>query len=563
MEALAGYRSDDDNEQEEEQEQMTLKHWRPSAAIDAAPLVMVDLKSSQQCIDPSFKTVFTNPTADTMWQPVQGPVTQHALSQFGDSGLGQGLKKNAVTGYVERAYVDQFVFDEQFNTFESLGYAHDPSENGVEIIGDKEKAAKFAGQLISSSAIKHSKEVIAERSALKAKRKAETGNVADVDSFRGPWAPLYEEKREEVELTDEQKAYIKEKQEKARKVEWVDESIEESSEFHGGELYDYQGRSFIHPPAGSKPAPPDLKNYIPKKLLHTWYGHTKGVNAIMFFPVYGHLLLSCSMDGTAKIWDVYGQRKCIRTYKGHTESVRCIDFNADGTKFLTASYDRWVKVWDTETGKVLSRHTSRKIPYVAKFHPHRDNEILVGQSNKKIVQWNCEKNTIMQNYDDHLGQVNTITFVDNARRFISTSDDKKVLIWEYGIPVVLKQIAEPDMHSMPFVALHPSGKFWAGQSQDNQILIYGALNRFKQNMKKRFLGHLCAGYAAQVGFSPDGRYVISGDAEGRCFFWDWKTGKIFTKLKAHDQVTIGCVWHPTESSKVVTCSWDGTIKLWD
>ena len=75
--------------------------------------------------------------------------------------------------------------------------------------------------------------------------------------------------------------------------------------------------------------------------------------------------------------------------------------------------------------------------------------------------------------------------------------------------------------------------------------------------------HLTAGYACQIDFSPDGKYVMSGDAEGRVFFWEWRTSRVFSKFKAHDKVTIGAAWHPLESSKVATCSWDGTIKYWD
>jgi len=179
---------------------------------------------------------------------------------------------------------------------------------------------------------------------------------------------------------------------------------------------------------------------------------------------------------------------------------------------------------------------------------------------------------ITQEYDQHLGPVNTITFVDDNRRFVTTSDDKTIRAWEFDIPVVIKYIAEPHMHSMPAVTLHPSSKrdfivvlshililsaekYFAAQSLDNQILVYNTDN-FRQNRKKRFAGHGVAGYAAQIGFSPDGRWISSGDAGGWVIFWDWKTGRIKNRLQAHNKVVIAHEWLPHET---VSIMWMSTV----
>ena len=81
------------------------------------------------------------------------------------------------------------------------------------------------------------------------------------------------------------------------------------------------------------------------------------------------------------------------------------------------------------------------------------------------TQYDTRAHDIVQTYDQHLGPVNTITFVDNNRRFVTTSDDKTLRGWDYDIPVVIKYIAEPYMHSMPAVSLHPSRESTSNRCQ--------------------------------------------------------------------------------------------------
>eukprot|EP00727_Mastigamoeba_balamuthi_P010037 m51a1_g5656 hypothetical protein (635) ;mRNA; r:883435-885557 len=337
-----------------------------------------------------------------------------------------------------------------------------------------------------------------------------------------------------------------------------------SSILHIKDPLDYQGRSFLYAPTDLRPVP-GHQCYLPKKYIHTWAGHSKGVSVSRLFPETGHLMLSAALDGKCKLWRVYDDMACVRTYLGHSKGIRDACYNYDGKQFLTASYDRSIKQWDTETGQVIRTFSNGRVAYCVKFHPSPDRsyQFLAGCADKRIVQWDCRSGKIVQTYNEHLGAVNTITFVDHNRRFVSTSDDKSIRVWDYGIPVQIKYICEPHMHSMPAVCVTPNGKWMLIQSLDNQILVYGASERFKINRKKRFVGHVVAGYACQVNTSADGRFVISGDGEGKLWIWDWKTTKVLKTLQCHNSVCIGCEWHPIEPSRVVTCGWDGKVNFWD
>lgn len=337
---------------------------------------------------------------------------------------GNALKrKNVLTGYAEEAVVSDATFTTQHRTFQSTGYAQDPGAIG-QYVGDIANAQRLEGRDVIQ--MRPSKEA---SEAFRRKRQ-KMGNPSIVDgegAYRGPWA-RYESQdqayEDEAALAGEELAsdeeYIEEAIVPARapamnKVATSyedDVSNTETTEFHGSQLYDYQGRSYMHVPLdldidlrkelGSE------RNYHPKKQIFKWKFGTKPITALRFFPNSGHLLLSASADSKIKLYSVYNERELLRSYSGHSKSVSDISFSNNGARFLSGSYDRKMALWDVETGKVISRFNTGKIPHVVKFHPDESShEFLAGMSDNKIVQFDTRSGEMTQEYNHHLASINS------------------------------------------------------------------------------------------------------------------------------------------------------------
>lgn len=604
MEHLAHYvSSDDEGEFPGQQQAGSTSAYIASSnnssislpAINSAPLVVVTNPeiahaAAQFLTAASQKQLAVNLPVDSTLAPYHGP--DNAYSRLNPAALGSG--KEIVTGVVEKANMEDFNFDAQYHTYNQSHTGLYLNKKPVIASEDEPAADAIVSQ--NEENVFTKRNVKKRKNQTIAKEKAAAEEFGD-DSVDGIWAPFTEKgvltDVEAGTLTPEQEAlreaHIQAKKLKAERSTQFDEEMDfdrmiekkmahllparlkagqeamvAKTQFLDEQEFDYQGRSWVEPSRSLKADDGDHQVFLPKRCIHKWTGHTKGVQAIELSPTYGHLLLSGSMDHTVRIWDVYNERKCKRVYEGHTGAIRAINFSNDGKQFLSCGFDRFIQLWDTETGQSIKSFTNRRVPYCVKFFPADNSQFVIGDSNNMVVQFDARSGEVVQEYNHHLQAVNSVTFVDDNRRFVSTSDDKKILVWEWGIPVPVKYISEPSMHSMPAVTLHPSGAFFAGQSLNNQIDVYAARDKFKLQRKKTFKGHSSAGYACQIGFSPNGQYIMSGDAEGRLVFWDWKSTKMYKKLRAHDRgPCIGAVWHPLEPSKVVSCGWDGLIKYWD
>ena len=71
--------------------------------------------------------------------------------------------------------------------------------------------------------------------------------------------------------------------------------------------------------------------------------HSSVVNSVAYSPD-GTKIISGSSDKTVKIWNA-NTGECLQTLEGHTEWVRSVAYSPDGTRIVSGSGDSTVKIW--------------------------------------------------------------------------------------------------------------------------------------------------------------------------------------------------------------------------
>ena len=77
--------------------------------------------------------------------------------------------------------------------------------------------------------------------------------------------------------------------------------------------------------------------------LKTLEGHSWDVSSVAYSPD-GTKIVSGSGDKTIKIWDA-NTGQCLKTLEGHSDDVESVAYSPDGTKIISGSDDPTIKIW--------------------------------------------------------------------------------------------------------------------------------------------------------------------------------------------------------------------------
>ena len=126
-------------------------------------------------------------------------------------------------------------------------------------------------------------------------------------------------------------------------------------------------------------------------LKKEWPAHNNSVFTVRYTKDHD-FLISGGRDARLKRWDVSRSYQLETEVPAHLYAINGMAFSPDGKHFITCSMDRTIKVWRTETMKLLkvldrARHGGHSTS-VNKVLWLTDNRLVSGSDDRNISVWN-------------------------------------------------------------------------------------------------------------------------------------------------------------------------------
>jgi len=121
----------------------------------------------------------------------------------------------------------------------------------------------------------------------------------------------------------------------------------------------------------------------------------------------------------------------FKILRAHILPLTNCAFNKSGDRFITGSYDRTCKVWNTLTGEELRTLEGHKnVVYAIAFNNPFGDKIVTGSFDKTAKVWNSETGELLHTLKGHTTEIVCLSFNPRGQLVATGSMDSTAKLWD-------------------------------------------------------------------------------------------------------------------------------------
>jgi len=298
----------------------------------------------------------------------------------------------------------------------------------------------------------------------------------------------------------------------------------------------------------------------PRRVLK---GHFGKIYAMHWCSDSKHLV-SASQDGKLIIWNGFTTNK-VHAVPLRSSWVMTCAYSPTGQYVACGGLDNLCSVYRLPSsgdvnpggGQKTYAELAQHEGYLSCCRFIEDNRIITSSGDSTCILWDVETKCPVQIFNDHGGDVMSVSIFEEKGIFVSGSCDATAKLWDYKTGACSQTFhgQESDINS---VAFYPDGNAFGTGSDDSSCRFfdcraYGQLQKYCDNKI------LCG--ITSVSFSLTGRLLFAGYDDYNCIAWDTMKGIFVNQLKGHDN-RVSCLGTTKNGEALCTGSWDTLLKIW-
>ncbi|MEE9333179.1 MAG: protein kinase [Granulosicoccaceae bacterium] len=299
----------------------------------------------------------------------------------------------------------------------------------------------------------------------------------------------------------------------------------------------------------------DVDDFSKTKLLTD---DARDVLTVNFSPD-GSVLLAGNGRGEIYSWNMSDTETINDFFMAHESDVWEIVFYPDSSRFVTASSDGRVRIWDVRSNAFIVEPFADVAANIRGIQVTADGLLIAGDENGGLLFWDIATEQLLgASVARHDAQITDVAAQLSGSLLASIGGDQVLRTW-----------LKSEEKSFLSLSVHGSGAYGLAMSDSRNLIATGdgaGRVRISDGLDGQVIGvplTLSEERVWAVAFDGTGKLIAAADQNGTLAVWDVDSGRRLARIpNAHIGSISTLVFHPS-MNLLFSAGSDGQIKQWD